>query len=58
MADYVVLGGGNARKVSPLPQGVRVGGNRSAFVGGFRLWETTVTPLDGGRGDEMWKVVS
>src|SRR5262249_51807633 len=32
VADYVVLGGGNAKKVSPLPEGVRVGGNRNAFV--------------------------
>ena len=37
--DYVVLGGGNAKKVSELPPNVRLGANNNAFVGGFRLWE-------------------
>jgi len=41
-ADYVVLGGGNARNVGALPDGVRRGGNDDAFVGGFRLWEADV----------------
>lgn len=38
--DYVVLGGGNARKldVQALPAQVRLGDNANAFVGGFRLW--------------------
>jgi polyphosphate glucokinase len=34
----VVIGGGNAKKLSKLPQGVRLGDNHNAFVGGFRLW--------------------
>jgi polyphosphate glucokinase len=38
-ADYVVLGGGNARKVDDLPANVRLGANNNAFVGGFRLWD-------------------
>jgi len=38
-ADYVVLGGGNARKLKRLPKGVRLGDNSHAFTGGFRLWE-------------------
>jgi polyphosphate glucokinase len=38
-ADYVVLGGGNARKLKRLPKGVRLGDNKHAFIGGFRLWE-------------------
>jgi predicted NBD/HSP70 family sugar kinase len=38
-ADYVVLGGGNAKKVGDLPPGARLGANSNAFVGGFRLWE-------------------
>jgi predicted NBD/HSP70 family sugar kinase len=38
-ADYVVLGGGNATKLKHLPERVRLGGNRHAFLGGFRLWE-------------------
>jgi predicted NBD/HSP70 family sugar kinase len=38
-ADYVVLGGGNARKLKELPAGARLGDNANAFRGGFRLWE-------------------
>jgi polyphosphate glucokinase len=38
-ADYIVLGGGNAKKVGELPPGARLGANTNAFVGGFRLWE-------------------
>jgi predicted NBD/HSP70 family sugar kinase len=38
-ADYVVLGGGNARLLRKLPTGVRLGSNQHAFVGGFRLWK-------------------
>jgi polyphosphate glucokinase len=38
-ADYVVLGGGNARKLKELPDHVRLGANGNAFVGGFRLWD-------------------
>ncbi len=37
--EYVVLGGGNARKLDRLPDDVRLGENANAFVGGFRLWE-------------------
>lgn len=40
--DYVVLGGGNARKVADLPAHVRLGANDNAFLGGFRLWEPTM----------------
>jgi polyphosphate glucokinase len=39
LPDYVVLGGGLADELEKLPDGVRVGGNELAFVGGFRLWE-------------------
>jgi polyphosphate glucokinase len=42
VADYLVLGGGNARYVDPLPPGCRRGDNRHALSGGFRLWETSV----------------
>jgi polyphosphate glucokinase len=38
-ADYVVLGGGNAKKVDDLPANVRLGANNNAFLGGFRLWD-------------------
>jgi len=37
-ADYVVLGGGNARLLAKLPPGARLGANANAFLGGFRLW--------------------
>lgn len=36
--DDVVLGGGNAKRLEPLPPGTRLGGNAFAFLGGFRLW--------------------
>jgi polyphosphate glucokinase len=39
-ADYVVLGGGNARKLKKLPKNVRLGNNDFAFVGGFRVWHS------------------
>jgi polyphosphate glucokinase len=39
VADYVVLGGGNAKKLSELPPGCRAGDNANAFVGGVRLWQ-------------------
>ncbi|MEA3192398.1 MAG: polyphosphate glucokinase [Betaproteobacteria bacterium] len=39
LADYVVVGGGNAKHLGePLPPGVRLGHNLTAFRGGFRLW--------------------
>ena len=37
-ADYVVLGGGNARLLKKLPPGTRLGNNANAFRGGYRLW--------------------
>ena len=39
IADYVVLGGGNAKKIDELPQGIERGNNRNAFLGGTRLWQ-------------------
>ncbi len=38
-ADYVVLGGGNAKLLKKLPPGARLGDNNNAFRGGFRLWQ-------------------
>lgn len=40
VADYVVVGGGNAKRLDSLPEGVELGHNRNAFLGGCRLWET------------------
>ncbi len=43
--DYVVIGGGNARRLRDLPDIARVGDNDNAFVGGLRLWECSGHPL-------------
>ena len=40
IADYVVLGGGNAKNFSKAPPGAELGHNRNAYLGGCRLWET------------------
>src|SRR5215813_625846 len=37
--DYIMLGGGNAKKLKTLPDDCELGDNANAFVGGFRLWE-------------------
>lgn len=54
--DDVVLGGGNAKKLDPLPPGTRLGNNALAFVGGYRLWDPEVgghvTPSLAGTGDQ------
>ena len=46
-AEYVVLGGGNAHKLDRLPPGARLGDNRNAFRGGFRLWAKTGSARQG-----------
>jgi hypothetical protein len=38
LADYVVLGGGNAKQIKEQPAGARLSNNLTAFRGGFRLW--------------------
>jgi predicted NBD/HSP70 family sugar kinase len=38
--EYVVLGGGNAKNIKKLPPNTRLGDNRNAFLGGFRLWKS------------------
>jgi polyphosphate glucokinase len=40
IADYVVLGGGNAKELNEIPKGIELGHNRNAFLGGVRLWQT------------------
>jgi polyphosphate glucokinase len=37
-ADYIVLGGGNAKTIKTLPPKARLGTNGNAFIGGYRLW--------------------
>ena len=55
-ADYVLLGGGNATRMDPLPADTRRGGNEDAFAGGFRLWEELVEPHDR-ESAPAWRVV-
>ncbi|GGZ29002.1 hypothetical protein GCM10007049_22640 [Echinicola pacifica] len=37
--DEIVLGGGNSKELEVIPDGCRLGSNKNAFAGGFRLWE-------------------
>ena len=43
-ADYVVLGGGNNKKLKELPPNSRLGNNENAFRGGFRVWDGAAAP--------------
>ena len=52
IADYVVLGGGNARRFDRLPEGIEPGQNQNAFLGGKRLWET-----ESGARHPKWRVM-
>ncbi len=45
LVDYVVIGGGNAKKLKELPHGLRLGHNQTAFRGGFRLWDVDDIPV-------------
>lgn len=51
IADYVVLGGGNAKLINRLPQGVALGHNRNAYTGGARLWQS------GPDGKQTWTII-
>jgi polyphosphate glucokinase len=44
-AEYVVLGGGNAKKLKKMPPSTLLGDNQNAFLGGFRIWS---------KNDSMW----
>lgn len=52
IADYVVLGGGNAKLISKLPDGFELGHNRHAYLGGVRLWEMDTA----GQGTK-WRII-
>jgi hypothetical protein len=61
--DYVVLGGGNAKHIEQPPPGTRLGDNRNAILGGFRLWyaaanlSPTLTPdTPPPETSEQWKI--
>lgn len=47
-AEYVVIGGGNAKLLKEVPDGARLGNNANAFRGGARLWEADWAYLFGG----------
>jgi len=55
--DEILLGGGNASEVHPLPKWTRRGGNEDAMTGGFRLWEERVR-LHEEKPSRIWRVVS
>lgn len=52
IADYVVLGGGNAHRFKKLPAGIEHGDNLKVFLGGKRLWET-----DSHTGRKKWRII-
>lgn len=43
LVEYIVLGGGNVKKLNELPPACRPGDNRNAFLGGLRLWDAQDT---------------
>ncbi|MEO5721759.1 MAG: ROK family protein [Chthoniobacterales bacterium] len=53
IADYIVLGGGNAKALKKLPENIELGHNRNAYLGGCRLWETQA-----GTRRPKWNVIS
>jgi ROK family len=52
VADYVVLGGGNAKRFKTLPEGIQPGNNRNAYLGGVRLWD-----VDARTGKPKWNII-
>lgn len=42
LPEDVVLGGGNAKHLTALPEGTRIGSNAHAFKGGYALWTSKV----------------
>jgi hypothetical protein len=52
IADYIVLGGGNAKQFASLPEGVELGHNRNAYLGGCRMWEKDVRSKE-----PKWKII-
>ncbi len=53
VADYVVLGGGNAKLLLKLPKGFELGANRNAYLGGCRLWQK-----DPRTGRDKWNIIA
>ncbi len=65
LADYVVIGGGNAKQIKVQPPGSRLSNNLTAFRGGYRLWhvEDVHTLRDGeekppeAQKDAEWRLI-
>jgi polyphosphate glucokinase len=53
VADYVVLGGGNVKKLDQMPPGCRAGDNANAFKGGERMWTGAPSSEGGVRSDAL-----
>jgi len=53
IAEHVVLGGGNAKQFDTLREGVEIGHNRNAYLGGNRLWQT-----DARTRKPKWNIIS
>ena len=58
VADYIVIGGGNAKNVKELPPSARLGHNLTAFRGGFRLWSVEDVWVLAASGDETPRVTA
>lgn len=65
MADYIMLGGGNSKRIREPPPWSRIGSNLCAFRGGYRLWGLDLIPTltpDGRQeeppvADREWRLV-
>ncbi|MDB5800837.1 MAG: hypothetical protein JWL63_1776 [Rhodocyclales bacterium] len=59
LADYVLLGGGHADEVDPLPEMARRGDNDDAFIGGVLLWRDGFEDHAGWRqrGSNVWRLL-
>jgi predicted NBD/HSP70 family sugar kinase len=65
VVDYVVLGGGNAKKMKGQLPGIRLGHNLTAFRGGLRIWNIEHVPTLSVEGDQSattrlpsdWRVI-
>src|SRR3954466_5632393 len=53
IAEYVIVGGGNAKVLARLPKGFELGHNRNAYLGGCRLWD-----IDARTKTPRWNVIS
>jgi len=56
--DYVMLGGGNTKRLKGVPPGVRLGTNENAILGGFRLWSEPARKPHRPRGTRLRRPVS